>query len=225
MHKALYNRAPDPPETQTGATSPEPSSRPSPRSPQNPAADSEETTPGEPHMANPTLPPPAPRAPPRACSKAVGEMNLSEGARARAARGAARGLQLLPVQFILSTLSIGIVGVFRVIVCALCVSYEALPGVGTSSSKAPLRPFFPRTFVCVCELGVEMKTLPVNSPRCRRSLAPRSTRREVSTRGAARCSAWVFGGGPPLWRQCCCNRQSRPRSPPSSRRSPSLLAR
>jgi len=50
---------------------PRPTQQPQARSrPHLPAADSEEAAP----RANPTLPPPAPRAPPRACSKAVGEM-------------------------------------------------------------------------------------------------------------------------------------------------------
>ena len=50
---------------------PRPTQQPQARSrPHLPAADSEEAAPSEPDA----LPPPTPRAPPRACSKAVGEM-------------------------------------------------------------------------------------------------------------------------------------------------------
>jgi hypothetical protein len=52
---------------------PRPTQQPQPRSRPLPAADSAEAAPSEPDPY-PTLPPPAPRAPPRACSKAVGEM-------------------------------------------------------------------------------------------------------------------------------------------------------
>ena len=45
------------------------------KTPPIPEADrSPRPTQKRPPPANPTLPPPAPRAPPRACSKAVGEM-------------------------------------------------------------------------------------------------------------------------------------------------------
>ena len=57
---------------------PRPTQQPQPRSRPLPAADSAEAAPSEPDPY-PTLPPPAPRAPPRACSKAVGEMKARTG--------------------------------------------------------------------------------------------------------------------------------------------------
>ena len=76
------------PQTHTRTTARRARSPPSQRSsPPNPAADSEKTTPSEPDPADST----APRAPPRACSKAGARRN--EGARSRCvlAAGSAAG--------------------------------------------------------------------------------------------------------------------------------------
>ena len=89
-----------------------------------------------PPPANPTLPPPAPRAPPRACSKAVGERRRGAPARKRFPVRHARRTRV-PVSWYL---------------VAKCDSVPACPGIGGflykkgSISTQDMDPRFPASF-------------------------------------------------------------------------------